>query len=347
MEQFCSQDKRSGRRSPPQLKEMIRNAKTVQHLEGGIVDKIPYMSREEQGGKGTAARLTLKSASRWIRRWIWRKNPMFCFSPLKNRYMEAEKALSSDCVWDGETLLELCQIFTAMRMSFESGRIIFARPNQSSYTRGSQTRLLDTQNKADNRANPRGAGRSNAEKNHYFHALQKNFCGQKEHWSQKDSSEKSRVLELERRLATHEERTASSRQTVAASEQKNGCSCRKTYQHYRAGRDEMTNTWMAKSCQTKGTASAAIAAIHDQAWNSRSCWRAHCRPSRYISPGGVIQPGQAFDGCKAGRLSIAAEAHIPVDKITEVYVGQWAQAQSWRLWERNTTPMIPAERCCI
>ena len=60
------------------------------------------------------------------------------------------------------------------------------------------------------------------------------------------------------------------------------------------------------------------------------------------SPGGVIQPGQALMDIVPEGSPLVAEAHIPVDKITEVYVGQEAQAQL-DAFERNTTPMIPAK----
>ncbi len=119
--------------------------KTVQHLEGGIVDKI-HVREGDKVVKGQPL-VTLKSASVDSSVDMAQKN-LILFLAAKNRY-EAEKALFQPIVWDGE-LLELVRLYGNEDV-LESERKIF-EARQSSYT--SQTRLLD------NRANPGSAGRN-------------------------------------------------------------------------------------------------------------------------------------------------------------------------------------------
>lgn len=60
------------------------------------------------------------------------------------------------------------------------------------------------------------------------------------------------------------------------------------------------------------------------------------------SQGGVVAPGQQLMDIVPENSPLIAEVHIPVDKITDVHVGQDAQAQL-DAFDRNAVPLIPAK----
>ena len=111
------------------------------------------------------------------------------------------------------------------------------------------------------------------------------------------------------------------------------------HQHYRAGRKRNKRPgWQNRA--DKGTAPAI--ARYKTRLEILAPVDGRIVGLQVHSPGGVIQPGQALMDIVPEGSPLVAEAHIPVDKITEVYVGQEAQAQL-DAFERNTTPMIPAK----
>ncbi len=306
--------------------------KTVQHLEGGIVDKI-HVREGDKVVKGQPL-VTLKSASVDSSVDMAQKN-LILFLAAKNRY-EAEKALFQPIVWDGE-LLELVRLYGNEDV-LESERKIF-EARQSSYT--SQTRLLDTQIKQITEQIRGAQEEINAEKT-IISTLAEELAA-KRTLVAKRFLEKSQVLELERQLATHKGAHGRLRQTVAASEQeKAGLQLQKeglTISIIEQAANEI-NALDGKIVQTR----EQLRPLRDTKTRLEILAPVDGRivGLQVHSPGGVIQPGQALMDIVPEGSPLVAEAHIPVDKITEVYVGQEAQAQL-DAFERNTTPMIPAK----
>lgn len=306
--------------------------KTVQHLEGGIIDAI-HVREGDEVQKGQAL-ITLRSAMVDSSVDMANKN-LILFLAARNRY-QAEKNLFQTIEWDAE-LLDLVEKYGSQDVLESEQKIFDAR--HASYR--SQIELLESQ---INQLTEQSGGlqeEMNAEKT-IIGTLTEELSA-KRILVERRYLEKSHVLELERQLATHKGSLGRLRQTIAASEQeKNGLKLQKeglTIGIIEQAASEI-NGLDSKILQTR----EQLRPLVD---TKRRLEVAASVSGRIVglqvhSPGGVVSSGQKLMDIVPAGSPLIAEVHIPVDKITEVYVGQEAQAQL-DAFERSTTPLIPAK----
>lgn len=306
--------------------------KTVQHLEGGIIDSIHV----REGDKVTVEQplITLRSAMVDSSVDMANKN-LILFLAAKNRY-QAEKELFKDISWDDE-LLDLVKKYASLDVLESEKKIFDAR--HASYK--SQVDLLESQiNQITEQI--RGLQEElNAEKT-IISTLAEELSAKRILVARK-YLEKSQVLELERQLATHKGNQGKLRQSIAASEQ------------------EKTGLKLQKEGLTIGIieqAASEMNALDSKILQTREQLRPLQDTKRRLdvvapvsgrivglqvhSPGGVVSPGQHLMDIVPEDSPLVAEVHIPVEKIADVYVGQEAQAQL-DAFDRSTTPLLPAK----
>lgn len=191
--------------------------KTVQHLEGGIIDAI-HVREGDEVVKGQAL-ITLKSAMVNSSVDMANKN-LILFLAARNRY-QAEKNLFQQISWDSE-LLDLVERYGSQAVLESEQKIFDAR--HASYK--SQTELLESQIIQLTEQILGLQEELNAEKI-IIGTLAEELAA-KRILVERRYLEKSQVLELERQLATHKGSHGRLRQAVAASEQeKNGLKLQK------------------------------------------------------------------------------------------------------------------------
>lgn len=306
--------------------------KTVQHLEGGIIDAI-HVREGDEVVKGQAL-ITLKSAMVNSSVDMANKN-LILFLAARNRY-QAEKNLFQQISWDSE-LLDLVERYGSQDVLESEQKIFDAR--HASYK--SQTELLESQIIQLTEQILGLQEELNAEKI-IIGTLAEELAA-KRILVERRYLEKSQVLELERQLATHKGSHGRLRQAVAASEQeKNGLKLQK---------EGLTIGIIEQAANEINGLDSKIVQIREQLHplidTKRRLEVVAPVSGRIVglqvhSPGGVVSPGQKLMDIVPAGSPLIAEVHIPVEKITEVYVGQDAQAQL-DAFKRSTTPLIPAK----
>lgn len=306
--------------------------KTVQHLEGGIIDAI-HVREGEQVVKGQPL-ITLRNATVDSSVDMARKN-LILFLAAKDRF-RAEKALFQPIEWDKE-LLALVEEYGSDEVLRSERKIFDAR--RASYD--SQTRLLDAQIRQITEQIQGMRAELNAEK--AILATLGEELAAKRTLVAKKYLEKSQVLELERQLATHKGAQGRLRQSMAAAEQeKSGLLLRKealTIGLMEEAASEM-NALDSKILQTR----EQLRPLQDtqQRLSVTAPVDGRIVGLQIHSQGGVVAPGQQLMDIVPENSPLIAEVHIPVDKITDVHVGQDAQAQL-DAFDRNAVPLIPAK----
>ena len=306
--------------------------KTVQHLEGGIVDSIHV--REGDKVREGQTLITLRSVTVDSSVDMTNKN-LILFLAAKNRY-QAEKNLFQDIKWDDELLL-LIEKYKSNDVLESEKKIFYAR--YASYK--SQKDLLESQ---ENQISEQIIGLKeelNAEK--IIISTLTEELSAKRILVDKKYLEKSQVLELERLLASHRGDHGKLRQSISASEQqKNGVKLQ---------REGLSISIIEQAASEINSLDSKILQTREQLRPLQDTkHRLHVIApvaGRIVglqvhSPGGVISPGQQLMDIVPENSPLVAEVHIPVDKIADVYIGQEAQAQL-DAFERSTTPLIPAK----
>lgn len=305
--------------------------KTVQHLEGGIIDSIHV--REGSRVHAGQPLITLRSVTVNSSVDMANKNLILLLAA-KNRN-EAEKALFQPIRWDSE-LLELAERYDS-RDVLESERKMF-EARRASYQ--SQAELLDSQIAQISQQILGLQEEMNAEET--IIATLTEELGAKRILVTKKYLEKSQVLELERQLATHKGSHGKLRQTIAATEQeKNGLQLQK---------EGLTIGIIEQAAKEMNDLDSKILQTREQLRPLRDAQKrlevlapvsGRIVGLEVHSPGGVISPGQKLMDIVPENSPLVAEVHIPVNEIADVHVGQAAQAQL-DAFDRSTTPLIPA-----
>ena len=306
--------------------------KTVQHLEGGIIEAIHV----REGDKVISGQplITLRNATVDSSVDMARKN-LILFLAAKDRF-EAEKALFQPIEWDKE-LLALVAEYGSEEVLRSERKIFDAR--RASYE--SQARLLDAQIRQITEQIGGMQEELHAEK--AILATLGEELAAKRTLVAKKYLEKSQVLELERQLATHKGAQGRLRQSIAAAEQeKSGLLLRKealTIGVMEEAASEM-NALDSKILQTR----EQLRPLQDtqQRLSVTAPVDGRIVGLQIHSQGGVVAPGQQLMDIVPENSPLIAEVHIPVDKITDVHVGQGAQAQL-DAFDRNAVPLIPAK----
>lgn len=306
--------------------------KTVQHLEGGIVDNI--LVREGDQVKKGQPLIELQSATVSSGVDMARKR-LVMFLAERSRY-QAEKDLFTPIIWSDE-LLALVEHYNSQGVLLSESKTFAAR--QASFQ--SQQDLLSSQAQQLS-SQIDGMKEELAAETAIISTLVEELTSKRKLVALK-YLEKSQVLELERQLATHQGNRGKLRQNIAASEQqKYGLMLQKE----------------SLSLKTAEEAAAQITGLDSRILQTREELRPLEDAEKRLcisapvdgrivglqvhSPGGVIAPGQALMDIVPEDSPLVAEVHIPVDKITDVYVGQAAQAQL-DAFDRQTTPLVDAK----
>lgn len=306
--------------------------KTVQHLEGGIIDTI-HVREGDRVDEGQSL-ITLKSVTVTSSVDMANKNLILLLAA-RSRY-EAEKALFQPIRWDSE-LLELTKKYNSRDVLESEQKMFEAR--RASYQ--SQVDLLESQIAQINQQILGLQEEVNAEKT--IIATLTEELKAKRILMEKKYLEKSQVLELERQLATHKGNHGKLRQTIAATEQeKSGLQLQKeglTIGIIEQAAKEM-NDLDSKILQTR----EQLRPLRDTQERLEVVAPVSGRivGLEVHSPGGVISPGQKLMDIVPEDSPLVAEVHIPVHEIADVHVGQEAQAQL-DAFDRSTTPLIPAK----
>ncbi|MBS6830956.1 MAG: HlyD family type I secretion periplasmic adaptor subunit [Desulfovibrio sp.] len=305
--------------------------KTVQHLEGGIVDSIEV--REGEKVQQGQALITLRSVTVDSSVDMANKN-LILFLAARCRYL-AEKELFREIEWT-EELLNLVETYKSHDVLDGEKKIFVAR--RASYQ--SQAEVLESQ---ENQIAEQILGlreELNAEKT-IIATLAEELAAKRVLMAKK-YLEKSQVLELERSLASHKGNHGKLRQSIAASEQqKNGLKLQR--EGLSIGVIEQAaseiNLLDSKILQTR----EELRPLRDTKRRLRVVAPVSGRivGLQVHSPGGVIAPGQQLMDIVPENSPLIAEVHIPVEKIADVHVGQEAQAQL-DAFARSQVPLIPA-----
>lgn len=306
--------------------------KTVQHLEGGIIDTI-HVREGDRVDEGQSL-ITLKSVTVNSSVDMANKN-LILFLAARNRY-EAEKSLFQPIRWDSE-LLELAQKYNSRDVLESEQKMFEAR--RASYQ--SQVELLDSQIAQVSQQILGLREEMNAEK--AIIATLAEELKAKRILVEKKYLEKSQVLELERQLATHRGSHGKLRQTIAATEQeKSGLQLQK---------EGLTIGIIEQAAREMNELDSKILQTREQLRPLRDTQErldvlapvsGRIVGLEVHSPGGVISPGQKLMDIVPEDSPLVAEVHIPVHEIADVHVGREAQAQL-DAFDRSTTPLIPAK----
>ena len=306
--------------------------KTVQHLEGGIIDTI-HVREGDRVDEGQSL-ITLKSVTVNSSVDMANKN-LILFLAARNRY-EAEKSLFQPIRWDSE-LLELAQKYNSRDVLESEQKMFEAR--RASYQ--SQVELLDSQIAQVSQQILGLREEMNAEK--AIIATLAEELKAKRILVEKKYLEKSQVLELERQLATHKGSHGKLRQTIAATEQeKSGLQLQK---------EGLTIGIIEQAAREMNELDSKILQTREQLRPLRDTQErldvlapvsGRIVGLEVHSPGGVISPGQKLMDIVPEDSPLVAEVHIPVHEIADVHVGREAQAQL-DAFDRSTTPLIPAK----
>ncbi len=310
--------------------------KTVQHLEGGIVDSIEV--REGDTVKQGQTLITLRSVTVDSSVDMAHKN-LILFLAARCRY-EAEKNLHkwTALVTTGkEELLSLADKYNSRDVLDGEKKSFDAR--RASYQ--SQVDVLASQESQLDEQIVGLREEMNAEKA-IIATLTEELAAKRTLVSKK-FLEKSQVLELERQLATHRGAHGKARQSIAAAEQqKNGLKLQR--EGLSIGVMEQAaaeiNVLDSKILQTR----EELRPLRDakQRLQVTAPVAGRIVGLQVHSPGGVIAPGQALMDIVPEDAPLVAEVHIPVEKIADVHVGQEAQAQL-DAFARSKIPLIPAK----
>lgn len=305
--------------------------KTVQHLEGGIIDVIHV--REGDSVESGQPLITLRSVTVNSSVDMAHKNLILLLAA-RNRY-EAEKELFRPIRWDSE-LLELATRYDSRDVLESEQKMFEAR--RASFQ--SQAELLDSQIVQITQQILGLQEEKRAEK--AIIATLTEELNAKRALVAKKYLERSQVLELERRLATHRGNHGKLRRTIAATEQeKSGLQLQKeglTIGIIEQAAKEM-NELDSKILQTR----EQLRPLEDTQDRLEVVAPVSGRIVGLAvhSPGGVISPGQKLMDIVPDNAPLVAEVHIPVNEIANVHIGQDAQAQL-DAFRRSTTPLIPA-----
>ncbi len=306
--------------------------KTVQHLEGGIIETIHVREGEkvEQG----QPLISLRNVTAHSAVDMANKN-LIIFLAAKCRY-EAEKRLFDKIKWTDE-LLDLVDRYHSQDVLDNEQKSFDAR--RASYE--SQVAVLSSQEK-ELEEQIKGLLEELAAEKTIIETLKDELASKKALFEKK-YLEKSQVLELQRQLATHQGAHGKLRQSIAASkQQKNGLKLQ---------REGLGVNVMEQAAAEINTLDGRILQTREELrplLDSKHRLQVLAPVGGIIvglkvhSPGGVISSGQELMDIVPENSPLLAEVHIPVEKIADVFVGQEAQAQL-DAFARSKDAMIPAK----
>lgn len=306
--------------------------KTVQHLEGGIVESILVREGEEVTEGQTL--ITLESIQVDASVDLFRKQ-LVANMAAYTRY-HAEKELEDAFSWSDElkslakeahsedVLDNEMKIFHARRDAIE-GQVSLLKSQLAQI--GAQISGLEEQYKAAQQV---------------IATLEEELVAKRQLYAER-YLEKSQILELERMLANNRGSRGQLKQSIAESKQR--------LDETRLRIEDLTNRFVEDATNNLGRLENEILQTREKI---RPLENAKTRlnvvapvTGRVVglmvhSKGGVVRPGEPLMDIVPADNPMIVEVHVPVNKITEVFIDQFAQVQL-DAFDVRTTPHIKAK----
>lgn len=303
--------------------------KTIQHLEGGLVESI-LVNDGDEVTRGQSL-IVLQSTQVDASVDLLTKN-LLTFLAKRARFL-AEKDLAEDIHW-GVELEELVSRYQAQEILEGEERLFEVR--RESYK--SQMDLIQAQISQIG-AQIDGLQEQSLAETTIIATLDEELTAKRQLVAER-YLERSQVLELERQLAAHKGSRGNLKQAMAEA--------RRKIAELRLRMGDVTVRFVEEAASRKADLDSQIAQVREQL---RPSFDAQTRLQvvapvagrivglRVHSPGGVVGAGEPLMDIVPLDSPMIVETRIPVDKITEVYVGQKVKVQL-DAFDRRTTPLI-------
>ena len=288
--------------------------KTVQHLEGGIVDAI--LVREGQEVAEGQVLVELESVQVDASENMLQKQLVAQWAAHSRAL--AEKSFKDDLVWpDG--LVELAHVNSTDVLDNEQ-KIFLARREA---LRG-QLSLLETQI-AQLQAQVSGFEDQVRAETTIIGTLNEELRAKRQLYKER-YLEKSQILELERNLASHMGERGRLRQAIAETKQRDA--------ELRLRMEDLRNRFVEEATSEAGKLENDIIQTRERIRPLRDAKKrlqvkapvsGKVVDLKVHSRGGVVRPGEPLMDIVPHDTPLIVETQVPINKITEVYIGQDAQ----------------------
>ena len=306
--------------------------KTVQHLEGGIVDTI--LVREGEAVKEGQPLLTLESVQVESSENMLRKQ-LVSLRASQLRLIK-EKLLETDLVWPEELQTQAEQIQSSDVLTNEA-KLFRARADALQ----GQLSLLESQ-LAQIDAQIAGFAEQIRAEQTIIGTLHEELKAKRQLYAER-YLEKSQILELERTLANHEGNRGRMRQSVAEMRQKNA--------ELKLRMEDAKNRFVEEASRELNKVDNEMLQVEERIRPFKDARRrlqvlapvsGTVVGLKVHSKGGVVRPGEPLMDIVPHDNPLIADTRVPVNKITEVFIGQPAQVQM-DAFNTRVTPHIPAK----
>lgn len=306
--------------------------KTVQHLEGGIVDSI--LVRE--GDEVSAGQTLIVLESVQVDSGVDMVNKQLISLLAAQARLRAEKDMQSVIVWP-EELTPLADQYKARDLLDNEQKIFVARREAVQ----GQISMLQSQI-AQIQAQISGLEEQYNAEAVIIRTLQEELTAKRKLFKER-YLEKSQILELERMLATHQGSRGQLKQAIAESHQK--------HDETKLRIVDLTNRFVEEATNKLGQVDTDISQAREKL---RPLKNAKKRLSvvapvsgkvvglQVHSKGGVVRSGEPLMDIVPADNPMIVEVQVPVNKIADVHVGQEAQVQL-DAFDVRLTPLLKAK----
>jgi HlyD family secretion protein/epimerase transport system membrane fusion protein len=312
----------------PGIVKIDTERKTIQHLEGGIIDSIPVREGEKVV-KGQAL-VILKNISTDASVVITQKKLISALAS-QARYM-AEKNFSN-IIWTDE-LLELANKVNSNEILKNEEKNFYSRKEMFD----TQVSLLHSQI-LQVEAQIAGFREQETATTVIIRTLQEEYKA-KDQLFQERYLEKSQILDLRRQIAMRQGESGRIRQAIAEAR------ARKDELALRI--EEIKSKFIGEATQELSRLENEILQLQEQILPYRDAQdrlrivaplSGHVVDLKVNSPGGVITPGMRLMDIVPEDSPLIIETHIPVNKVADIHLEQDAQVQM-DAFDIRTTPLL-------
>ena len=306
--------------------------KTVQHLEGGIVDSILVQEGDEvEEGQPLIILESVQvdaTANMWQKQLVGQKAAL-----LRNI---AEKMLQDKLVWPDD-LIQKAKAADCMDILSTEEKFFAARVNALA----GQISLLESQiSQID--AQIAGSEDQIRAETKIISTLQEELKAKRQLFNER-YLEKSQILELERNLASHEGNRGSRKQAVAEAKQ------RRVELALRI--EDTKNRFVEEASNGSSKLQNEVSQLEEKLRSTLDVKNrlkvlapvaGRVVDLKVHSRGGVIRAGEPLMDIVPQDKPLVVETHVPVNKITEVFLGQEANVQL-DAFDARLIPHIPGK----
>ena len=317
----------------PGTVKVSQERKTIQHLEGGIVDEILV----KEGDKVDKGQVLVRLKSSQINASVSLLQGRLWAQMAKADRLEAESRLKGSIDWKPELLQRQDNPDVVEVMAKEKD--IFASRREDLQGKISLHRSqIDQLNEKIEGAKEE----LNAQKE--IIAILNEEIAAKEELYKDRYIDKAKILELKRMLSERKGRAGSLKQTIAETRQK--------IEELKLRIVDLRNTYREKAVTELGKVTDAVFQLREQIRPKLDAkqrleikapitgevlnMRVHSEDS------GVVKPGEPILDIVPEQAELIVEARIRLDQITDVFKGQSTKVQL-SAFNRRTTPPIPGE----